>query len=372
VKARRTANDAALDRSAWIFDGSRVLERPPGASRALDRIAVRLGRARVPSSAKGPDDTYLLARPVAPHPGARPVGAVVVTRSGEGLETLQHQVLLGSAAIALLIFLAGAVAIREALDGALRPVAEMTERAEEWSAHDLDRRFALGVARDEITGLAATLDRMLGRIASSRRHEQRFASEVAHELRTPIAGLRGRAELALGATGPDADSERTNALRSVIDQVDRVQVAVDTLLAEARRDLDGEGGVTDVAEVLGDFPDIEVALPPRLPPVEGEPALLRRMLAPLIENARRHARHRVWIEVTALEQTVAIAVCDDGPGVDPKLAQQIFEPGMRGSEGEGAGLGLPLARRLARTCGGEVTSVPADGGRLVISLPVRR
>src|SRR6185312_2617077 len=98
-----------------------------------------------------------------------------------------------------LVLLAGGLATRSALDGALRPVAEMTSRAEDWGAHDLDRRFDLGPPRDELTGLAATLDGLLARIAASRRHEQRFASEVAHELRTPLAVLRGRAELALAA-----------------------------------------------------------------------------------------------------------------------------------------------------------------------------
>ena len=95
----------------------------------------------------------------------------------------------------------------------------MTSRAEDWGAHDLDRRFDLGPPRDELTGLAATLDGLLDRIAASRRHEQRFASEMAHELRTPIAGMRGRAELALerrddatdGRTRPCARSSRSRA-----------------------------------------------------------------------------------------------------------------------------------------------------------------
>ena len=83
----------------------------------------------------------------------------------------------------------GAARDPQRVDGALRPVAHDDARAaEDWGAHDLDRRFELGPPRDELTGLAATLDGLLARIAASRRHEQRFASEVAHELRTPIAG----------------------------------------------------------------------------------------------------------------------------------------------------------------------------------------
>ena len=100
--------------------------------------------------------------------------------------------------------------------------AQMTAEAEDWGAHDLDRRFELGPPRDELTALAATLDGLLGRIAASRRHEQRFAAEVAHELRTPVAGLRARAELALRARGAGATAEREAALRAVVDDAARL------------------------------------------------------------------------------------------------------------------------------------------------------
>src|SRR5204862_7700559 len=116
-----------------------------------------------------------------------------------------------------------------------------------WGAHDLDRRFDLGPARDELTGLAATLDVLLARIAASRRHEQRFASEVAHELRTPLAGLRLRAELALRAEGPGADVERKDALDAVVAHAARVDQAIDALLAVARHEIDPARGPAALA-----------------------------------------------------------------------------------------------------------------------------
>jgi len=79
----------------------------------------------------------------------------------------------------------------------IQPVAGMTAAAADWSERDLDRRFNLGPPRDELTALSATLDGLLARIAASVRHEQRFSAEMAHELRTPLAGLRGETELAL-------------------------------------------------------------------------------------------------------------------------------------------------------------------------------
>ena len=73
----------------------------------------------------------------------------------------------------------------------------MTEHAASWSEHDLDRRFDLGEPYDELTQLAATLDRLLERISASLRHEQRFTAEISHELRTPLARISGEAELML-------------------------------------------------------------------------------------------------------------------------------------------------------------------------------
>ncbi len=96
-----------------------------------------------------------------------------------------------------------------------------------------------------------------------------------------------------------------------------------------------------------------------------------RALAPLVENARRHARERVRIELSARGDRVEIAVRDDGPGLDPELGERAFEPGVQGpaTTGEGAGLGLPLARRLARSCGGDVIARPGPGGCFVLRLP---
>jgi signal transduction histidine kinase len=249
----------------------------------------------------------------------------------------------------------------------------MTAEAEDWSEHDLDRRFGLGEASDELTGLAATLDHLLERIAASRRHEQRFASEVAHELRNPVAALRGRAELALGATGPGAAKEREEALAAVVAQSERIDSAVDALLAVARRDVDGGGGSVDLVDLACEVEDVAVIADPGLPPAEGEPDIVRRAIAPLVENARRHAELGVTLRLSAADGRVRLAVCDDGPGLDPELGERAFEPGVRGASepSPGAGLGLPLARRLARSCGGDVVAGSGPGGCFVLELPVR-
>lgn len=369
IRERRIANDTTIDRRAWVFAGGRLIERPANVSPAVDRAAIALGRTAGSAERDGPADERFLVRPIKAPGSGRRVGSVVVALSAAPLETVQKEVLLGSLVIAGLILLAGAVAIRSAVEGALRPVAQMTTRAEDWSEHDLDRRFDLGPPSDELSGLAATLDHLLGRIAASRRHEQRFASEVAHELRTPIAGLRGRAELALQATGAEADREREDALEAVITHTDRVTAAVDALLAAARGELADEGA-SDLLALANELEDVTVS-GDAVPLVEGEPALVRRTLAPLIDNARRHARTRVEVKLSAVGERVRLEVLDDGPGLDPALGDRAFHPGVRGATetGDGAGLGLALARRLARSCGGDVVEGVGPGGHVVLELP---
>jgi signal transduction histidine kinase len=371
TSVRESSGDEVLDRSTWVLDGDRVVERPAGVSARLNRTAEALARRHDRAERDAPGDMRLRAVPVTEHGSGRTAGAIVVGYAMAPLERIQHEVLVGSFVLAGLVLLAGAVATRRALNGALRPVAQMTTRAEDWGAHDLDRRFDLGPARDELTGLAATLDGLLARIAASRRHEQRFASEVAHELRTPIAALRARAELALEASGDESAHEREKALRAVVDDVIRVDRAIDALMAVARRELDPSAGSVDLTALVADIDGVDVHVDGTLPAAEGEPEVVRRALAPLVDNARRYAREQVVLELSSGAGRVRVAVRDDGPGLTPALAERVFDPGTRGpgDSGNGAGLGLPLARRLARSCGGDVTWAPGPGGCFVLELP---
>src|SRR5204862_2804348 len=123
----------------------------------------------------------------------------------------------------------------------------------------------------------------------------------------------------------------------------------------------------DVATVVGELDDVDLHVAEDLPPAEGDAELLRRALAPLVDNARRHAERRVSVDVASDDAWVHVTVRDDGPGLAPGLGERAFEPGVQGDDGGGAGLGLPLARRLARTCGGGVDAGVGPGGCLVLT-----
>jgi signal transduction histidine kinase len=369
IQVQEAVNDDALDQQAWVLEGASVIERPATASPKLDRLAVAMGRRAQTQQRDVGHDTVLRVEPVRADDHGPVVGSVVVAVSVASVERLEQLVLIGSLIVAALVMVAGVVAIRTALDGALRPVARMTAQAEAWGANDLDQRFGLGPATDELTSLAATLDRLLARIAASRRHEQRFAAEIAHELRTPVAGIRGRAELALSSdAGPD---EREQGLASIVDQTRRLTGTIDALLAVARREIDPAASSVDLEQLAREFEGTTIIAPQHTPRAEGETDVVRRVVAPLVDNARRHARERVTLELSTTDAEVHLTIRDDGPGVPAHLGDRVFDAGVREvADDSGAGLGLALARRLARSCGGDVRLCNGPGGCFVLALPI--
>ena len=254
--------------------------------------------------------------------------------------------------------------------------------AAQWSRDDLDQRFDLGEPRDEFTRLAATLDTLLERIAESLRHEQRFTAEISHELRTPLARVKGETELLLSR--PRSNEERHAAFREIARSVEEMTATVDTLVSAARHEAGLNHVTSDLwaavhsatAAVAPTTSAVSVNSPSGEVPIAAEPELLTRMVQPLIDNACRYARSKVSVEVTQTANSACVSVRDDGPGVRDDEAELVFEPGRRGTAAAtapgapGAGLGLALARRLARSIGGDITVEPGlSGGHFLLRLP---
>jgi signal transduction histidine kinase len=346
------AGDAVLDQQAWVFDlDGRIIERPPGDEEEL-ATARALSRVTAPQERSIDERARLLGVPAYEQEEKRRVGTVVVGISLAPYERTEHLVALGTLLLSALVLAAGALLARRAVDAALRPVASMTTQAAQWGERDLHQRFGLGPPRDELTGLAATLDGLLGRLDAALRHEQRFSAEVAHELRTPLSGVRAEAELALRAKR--TDDELRHALERVLAGTDRMAAVIDTLLAAARNEASGPPGSSDAAAAVRRLagPRIEIIAPAGAVTVGADEDLVTAAVQPLLENALRHAERDVRVEVRRSGADVVIAVSDDGPGVAPEDAERIFAPGF--SNAGGAGLGLALSRRLARAAGGEV------------------
>ncbi len=373
---------AAPDANVWVFSHGRVLEQPRAGARvrAAARSLVGGPRRFVDITAS---DTRLYAVPVVL--GRRRLGTVVVAGSLAPYEETSRVALIASLVFGGLVLLLVAFAARWLLASSLRPVRRMTRQAATWSERDLDQRFGLGDPYDELTELAATLDGLLDRLGASLRHEQRFSAELSHELRTPIARVLAEAELALRRQRPP--EEYRAALEIVHRNAEQLTRIVDALVTAARHEAGSVRGTADAYTVAGAASEacagladeqrvgVEIEEPEHPVRLGIDADLAERILQPVLENACRYGASSVRISVERRDSTVRYLVADDGPGVLPDEQEPIFEPGVRGRLGEaggpdGAGLGLSLARRLARSVTGEVEAlVDPAGGRFVIRLP---
>jgi signal transduction histidine kinase len=381
IRVGEAPDDRAADAYLWVFTGSRTLEQPRAAA-TIGQAARTLadGGARfldVPGS-----DTRLYAAPVTS--GGKRIGTVVAGVSLAPYEQTRKLALLASLVLGGFVLLLVLIAARWLLAASLRPVVRMTRQAAEWSERDLDHRFALGTPHDELTELAATLDGLLDRLAASLRHERRFSAELSHELRTPLARVLAESELALRRRR--TESEYRDALDLVHRNADQLARTIDALVTAARYEAGGERGTSDAHAVATGAAqacssltserelELQVVRPARTLRIGIDADLAERILQPVLENACRYGSGQVRIEIGSENSSVVYAVEDDGPGVACEECEHIFEPGVRGTAAhqgqQGAGLGLALARRLARTIDGDVVAdARATGGRFLIKLP---
>ena len=319
------------------------------------------------------------------HDGDR-VGTVVAGVSLAPYDETATIALVGSLGLAVLLLAAVALLSHWILGKALLPVSRMTDDAADWSDHDLDRRFNRGEPYDELTQLAATLDALLERLSASLRHEQRFTAELSHELRTPLARIAAESELALRRerTGEDYRA----SLEAVQRNAEQMTRTVEALVAAARQEAglsratsDARDGVRAAVEAVHDEAEtagIETrARPARSSGAGGDRARAAR--ADRAAAARQRASLRPLARVGRAERQRHLRgrrrSATTAPAWRRTRRERIFEPGVRGSaaadEPRGAGLGLALARRLARTAGGEISAeADGDGARFRVTLPL--
>ena len=375
IHVQTPTTGAIPDASVWVFQGVKPVQAARADPETLAAVQSLVG-SQPRFVGVGEHDVRLYATPIV-HDGNR-VGTLVAGISIDPYEHTRNGAVRAALAFFVVILAVVGLAVWWLLRSALRPVAQMTDQASAWSEHDLDRRFELGDPHDELTRLAATLDGLLDRLAASLRHERRFSAELSHELRTPLAKLMAEAELALRRerSGP----EYRESLEIVLRNAQQIERIVDTLITAARQAAQPQGvaGALEVAEgaVAACAPTgIDVAV------LDGNPTLrvgvdrdlAEGILRPVVENACRYGRSEVQVRIARDGSAVLFAVDDDGPGVTADEEESIFEPAVRGSAGRagapGAGLGLSLARRLARAASGDVTVEPGPHGRFVVRLP---
>lgn len=363
-----------IDQTGGVIASSRNVAGRP----ALVRL--RPGQSARFNAPVGDDEFIAVAVGASP-----PSGAVVVLvgreldRVTESTRTVTRILVPGLPLLLVVV----ALTTWRVVDRALGPVEAIRREVDEVSSSELHRRVPEPAGKDEIARLAVTMNRMLARLEVAQTRQRRFVSDASHELRSPVASIRQHAEVAL------AHPERTTPgeLAQIVLAEDlRVQRLVEDLLLLARADeacpsaaqtvdlddlvFEAAARLRTTSEVQVDTSDVSAGR------VRGEPALLRRLVGNLADNAAGHARARVVFSLREQDGSVVLRVDDDGAGIPVEDRQRVFErfvrlDDARSRDAGGSGLGLAIVAQVAAGHAGTATATasPAGGARLEVRLP---
>jgi two-component system sensor histidine kinase TctE len=234
----------------------------------------------------------------------------------------------------------------------------------------------------EVHALADAVNRLLAAVRRSVQQEKRFLGDAAHQLRTPLAGLKGQLELALAERDPDALQAR---LVKVNAAVERSSHLVHQLLSLARSEQDVPLEMIDVAQLAR---EVAREWTPRVRPqgidlgyegdetlpARGNALLLREALNNLVDNAVRYAGAKATITLRARREgdVPVLEVEDNGPGLAEGEREQVFERFVRASQASGGvGLGLAIVREIARRHGGEARLATVQPRGLIARIELR-
>lgn len=276
-----------------------------------------------------------------------------------GMRAVPARPALGFLGFLLLVALAVALAAWPISRRITRRLERLRESVEALGGGDLGSRVP-EEGKDEVALLAASFNRAAARIEELVGAQRRLLANASHELRTPLARLRVAADLLDGE--PAAKGE---VARNVVE----LDALVEEILVASRLEAGAAGEVFEEVDLTAlaaeECARAGAALSGDVALVRGNPRLLRRMLRNLLENAGRHGGGgAAEVEVRRAATGVEVDVLDRGPGVPPDLAERVFEPFFRlpGAPDGGAGLGLSIARQVARRHGGDVSCAPREGG----------
>jgi signal transduction histidine kinase len=350
----------------------------------LDTGALLAGRTQT----GGRGSLVFVAQPLA----GRPLGVTVVVvtrRVGAFPFGRLGGLLLIAAAVAAGVAAGVSVLLARRLT---RPLAAMERAARAIAAGDLQARVGdVGPVEQELEALGSALDRMAAELERARGLERAFLMSVSHDLRTPLTSIRGYAE-ALAEGTAEGEEARKRAAAIIGSEARRLERLVADLLDLARldaREFSLNPRTVDAAEVVAEAVEafrpaaseagVQLTFVDQRGRIEGtlDPERLGQVVANLVENGLKYATSAVTVEVRAVDDRLAVAVSDDGPGIDPADLPHVFErlytsraePGRK----VGTGLGLAIVRELASVMGGgvEATRTPEGGTRLVVNVARR-
>jgi two-component system sensor histidine kinase TctE len=314
---------------------------------------------------------------------------VQVARSRASREQLAGRILLDTALPLSVLIVLMSMIVWAGIRAGLAPLARMRALVEDRGPNDL-APLRLEAAPREVHALAKAINTLLAAVHESVSGQRRFISDAAHQLRTPLAGLKSQTELALNETDDPALGAR---LQRVHESATRSAHLVNQLLTLARAEPESASAQgrsrVDLARMASEVTaewvprarqaGIDLGIDETLRDdgsavVTGNPLLLREAIANLIDNALRYAGRGSTVTVRArtLGHDVLLEVEDNGPGIPPADRARVFERFARATlQGDGCGLGLAIVKEIAERHAGHVAlegAVPR-GLRVLVTLP---
>jgi signal transduction histidine kinase len=308
---------------------------------------------------------------------------VLVGGGSEAVEATARTVALLLVAGAPIIIAVVAAATYWLVRRSLKSVDAIRNRVAEISTSDLAERVPVPTSRDEIAALAVTMNEMLSRLEAGHRAQQRFLGDASHELRSPLATIISGLEAA--EVHPELlDAEL--AINILLPEAQRMRMLIEDLFLLARAD-EQSLELRKEQVLLGDLAEIEASRVRRdagctihteisAARLTGDPVAVSRVIRNLVDNAVRHAKSRVDIEVGSRNGTAIITVSDDGPGIASAERTRVFGRFVRldpdrARSGGGTGLGLAIVAEVVAAHGGTVTidERPGGGTKMTVALP---
>lgn len=393
------------DEVRWVVIGDGVLVVEQSRNASPDLVA----RARTIAANVARDDhrnagatndgwRFLHRRLVAPTPerSQRELDefdeiVVVVAHSTAPLNANLNRLLALVCVLPLVAWLAAAAGGHWFCRRALQPVLDMAKQARSMAGADFRSRLPVAETGDELADLAAAFNTLLDRQQGAMEQQRRFAGDAAHELRTPLTVLLGQIDVSLRRAR--SAEEYAATLRVLRDESAELRKIVESLLFLARAEDDAvlpDSETIALHEWLpgyldrwNDHPrraDIRLRSEENGPcRITASSALLARLLDNLIENALKYSERGSRVDVTLArdDAEAVVAVEDQGRGIEAEDRSAIFNPFFRSRAARdagiaGAGLGLAIAARIAKACGGRLncTSELDRGSRFTLRLPL--
>lgn len=380
-----------------LDSGGAAIEARGGGEELVDRGLDRFLGATTTGTLDG--EPRLRIASVALAEGRTGVVALPLTDVDESLSSLRRNLAIGGVAL----FAAQALVIAFVVRLVNKPVGRLSTTSHRIAEGDLDAVVPGGSGPREVADLADDLNGMVGRLRSTiaerevaaseaeraRQDMERFMADASHELRTPLTALKGfsdlHAEGMLDEDGVDRAMARIGAesqrLTTLVNDLLRLLRPTDATSMEPV-DLAAIASAV-VHDVRAAYPEHSISLDLGTDHgvVTGDPARLHQAVLNLAANACQHtpAGTAVGVCVDSEGERVVLRVVDHGPGVEPALADRIFEPFVRGDESrsrrdhDGAGLGMTITRRITEQHGGTVAveHTPGGGTTVILGLPAR-